>query len=370
MSSNITGLPKIVVKERPKGINPNSIPLGWKILLAVLSVILIIYAWLVTSMTNVSEAWFRDEFIYGDDPKDEFSIVKKKKFDWNMVKMGEDVARNNTRLLVVSLVRNCSGSIPCMEKKLAVLGSVFKEVHMVFFENNSRDNTRQELLKYVRGEKIMGSENVKVTLVNPFTMAENEEVCASTDGEFQNNDKAGLRGATSGRIGRMTYLRNRALNWVYRNQENYDMLLMTDMDIIGRIFPTGIKETVGHLHAKKGEIGFVTFRGFFPSGGFFDPFSYRGTDIFSQTNFTTLLLCMKGYYLMPSGQGMQQVSSSHSGGIFANLPLPPRLRYSCEHVLTIPFVTDVHLCEHVTLMEKVPNNFVNTNMSFLVKDNV
>jgi len=228
-SSNVTGLPKIIVKERPKGINPLAIPLKWKIVLVVLSVILIIYAWLITSMANVSEAWFREEFIYGDDPRDEFSIVKKRKFDWNMVKMGEDVAKNRTRLLVVSLVRNCARSISCMEKKLAVLGSVFKEVHMVFFENNSKDNTRQKLLKYVRGEKIMGADNVKVTVVNPFTMIENEEVCASTDREFQNNDKAGINGATSGRIGRMTYLRNRSLNWVYQNQSNYDMLLMTDI---------------------------------------------------------------------------------------------------------------------------------------------
>jgi hypothetical protein len=79
---------------------------------------------------------------------------------------------------------------------------------------------------------------------------------------------------------------------------------------------------------------------------------------------------MIGYFTMPSGQGLQPVSSSHSGGIFANLPLPPNLNYSVDHVITIPFVTDINLCEHITLMEKVPNNFVNTNMSFLVQDNV
>jgi hypothetical protein len=70
------------------------------------------------------------------------------------------------------------------------------------------------------------------------------------------------------------------------------------------------------------------------------------------------------------GEGLQPVDSSHSGGIFANLPLRPALRYSVDHVITIPLVADVNLCEHITLMEKVPNNFVNTNMSFLVQDNV
>lgn len=366
----MSGLPKIIVKERPLPSDPARIPLVWKIVVGTLSVVLIVYAWLLMSMTTISEALFEDKFIYADSPRDEFSIVRRRNFDWNMVKLGENTGKSRIRLLVVSLVRNCSGSIPCMEKKMAVLASVFKDVHLVLFENNSTDDTRTELLKYAKNEKRMGAENVKVTVVNPFTMKENEEFCVSGDSDFTNNDKAGLSGATSGRIGRMTFLRNRVLRYVYEHQGNYDMLLMTDMDIIGRIFPTGIKETVGYLIARRGEIGFVSFRGFFPSGGFFDPFSYRGTDILSQSKLTTLLFCMKGYFLVPSGKGMYPVCSSHSGGIFSNLPLPPDLRYSCEHVLTVPFVTDVHMCEHVTLMEKVPNNFVNTNMSFLVKDNV
>lgn len=339
-----------------------------RVLILILCAGLIIYMWLISSMVNISEAYFRDSFIYRDNPKDEFRIVPKVKFNWKMVKYGESEA-SRSRLLVVSLVRNCSCSIKCMEKKIATLSSVFKSVHVVCFENNSTDDTRVRLLEYANGSKQMSAENVKVTVVNPFTFAENEVSCTLNSADFNNNDKAGIKGASSGRIGRMTFLRNRVLEYVYQHQSEYDVLLMTDLDIIGRIFPTGIRETVGYLKSMK-DIGFVTFRGFFPSGGFFDPFSYRGTDWLSQSKFTTLLLCMKGYYTIPSGKGMYPVASSHSGGIFCKLPLAPGLSYSAEHIITLPGITSVYMCEHVSLMEKVKNNFVNTNMSFLVQDNV
>lgn len=358
---------KVVVKQSKdeKRLSTTS-----KVIIITISIIVIIYVLLITSRTNISEAYFTDSFIYRSEPRDEFLIVKRHKFNQNMVKVGTCEAKDNIRLLVVSLVRNCSGSVPCMEKKIGVLSSVFKSVHVALFENNSSDDTRLKLLEYSKiGNKKMGGENVTLTVVNPFTLVENEPNCQVSSKEFENNVKAGIRGAGTGRINRMVYLRNRVLDYIYEHQDNYDMLLMTDMDIIGRIFPTGIQETVGYLRSKK-DIGFVSFRGFFPSGGFFDPYSYKGTDIFSKSKITTLLLCMFSYFTMPSGQGLKKVVSSHSGGIFSNLPLPPHLRYSLEHVATIPFVTSINLCEHITIMEKVPNNFVNTNMTFLVKDNV
>jgi hypothetical protein len=167
----------------------------------------------------------------------------------------------------------------------------------------------------------------------------------------------------------MAFLRNKVLDYVYQHQSEYDTLLTTDLDIIGRIFPEGIKETIGYLRTTK-DIGFVSFRGYFNGKKFFDPYAYKGTDLLSQTSLTSLLACLVCQYNMPSGVGLKPVVSAHSGGAFANLPLPPHLRYLGKHVLTVPFVTDVYLCEHVTLLEQVKNNFINTNMTFLVKENV
>lgn len=358
---------KVVVK-RPE--DPSRLSTLSKIVIINLSIVLIVYVYLLTSRTNISEAYFTERFIYRSNPRDEFAIVKKDKFNRNMVNLGSHEAKSNVRLLVVSLVRNCSGSIPCMEKKVGVLSSVFKSVHVALFENNSSDDTRRILLEYsVRGNKKFGGDNVTLSVVNPFSLVENEDVCQVTSKEFENNVKAGIHGAGAGRINRMVYLRNRSLDYIYEHQSKYDMLLMTDMDIIGRIFPVGIQETVGYLRSMK-DIGFVTFRGFFSSGGFFDPFSYRGTSIITKPRLMTFLLCMISYFTIPSGQGLKPMTSSHSGGIFSNLPLSPHLRYDLEHVVTIPGVTNINLCEHITFMERVPNNFVNTNMTFLVRDNV
>lgn len=342
---------------------------GTKLLIGVICIVLVVYAFLSTSMVNIPEASFTLGYLNRETPGDEFSVVRSRKFDKRMVEVGDTWAREDGRLLVVSLVRNCENSIWCMEKKIKVLSSVFKSVHVVVFENDSEDETRLRLLDYACGRLIMGGDNVKVTVVNPFTMAENEEVCRSTNKAYTNNIKCGLHGAGSKRIAKMSFLRNKALEYVYRHQKDYNTLLLTDLDIIGRIFPRGIQETVGYLR-KKRDIGFVSFRGYFRGGGFFDPYAFRGKDFISQSPLGTLLMCMKGYFTMPSGKGLEPVSSAHSGGVFANLPLPPHLRYSAHHVVTVPLVTDLYLCEHITLMERVPNNFVNTNMTYLVRANV
>jgi hypothetical protein len=56
--------------------------------------------------------------------------------------------------------------------------------------------------------------------------------------------------------------------------------------------------------------------------------------------------------------------------VFANLPLPPSLKYEVQNIIDGPFGLSVNLCEHIPFMEKMKTNYVNTNMSFLVKDNV
>jgi hypothetical protein len=331
--------------------------------------ILFFLVWAYMHKPIVDSRLFADAFLYSNTPTDEFRTVPRSSFDWGMVATGRDFAKSEGKLLVTSLVRDCEKSIPCMEKKIGVLAEIFREVHVVFFENNSKDDTRKRLLEYTRG-KSMGGQNVKVTVINPFTMEENEEMCVSNSDIFTNNHKCEkINGASTGRIGRMARLRNMMLDYIYRHQDKYTTLLITDMDILGRWFPTGICETVGYLRTLK-KVGFITFRGYFPSGGHFDPFSFKAIQLPQKARVATLLLCMLGYFVVPVGRGLWPVASSHSGGVFANLPLKPDLSYEVENVLSLPVGISINLCEHVSFMEKMGGNFVNTNMTYLVKDNV
>jgi hypothetical protein len=338
------------------------------ILLGVCLAIFIFYSWVKSHVKKPSRELFSDSFIRGTHPIDEFRVVPPSAFNWDMVKTGSEFCFADGRLLVVSLVRNCEKSIPYMIRKIRVLASVFREVRVCLFENNSADGTRKKLLPYALGEKKIGAENAQLILINPFTMAENEEVCQSSLERFINGVKAGLiTGASGQRIGRMTYLRNRVLEYVYQHQSEYTTLLMTDMDIIGRWFATGIRETVGYLRSNP-EMGFVTFRGYYNNGGFFDPFSLKERHFLNDHPLANLLLCLKGLFAVPSGKGLYPVISSHSGGIFANLPLPPSLEYKLEDIIRIPNVYTLNVCEHVSFMEGMKNNFVNTNMTFLIQD--
>lgn len=311
---------------------------------------------------------FSREFVHRTSPRDEKIIDRNIVYDRTAVFLGRERGRKK-RLLVVSPVRNCVGSIPCMESKMKVLSRVFRRVHVVLFENNSTDGTRTELLRYARGEKTMGGDNVKVTVVNPLTLAENEPVCNLTAEVLLNEQKGGIRGTSAERISRMVFLRNQVLSYVYANQRRHDMLLMTDMDIVGRFFEKGIQETIGYLAAHP-ETGFVSFRGLTPTRVFFDPYTFRGRDPLSQSALVSFLTCIRSHLVVPVGRGMYPVETCHSGGAFINLPLPRGLRYDLEHVVTIPGLTSVYLCEHVTMMKKVKNNVINTNMVFLVNHHI
>lgn len=329
---------------------------------------LLLCIWAKSLIKKPDPVIFSDKFIRGTHPLDEFRIVPQTSFNWDMVKTGTEFCGQEGSLLVVSLVRNCEKSIPCMFRKIRVLASIFKSVHVCLFENNSTDGTRRQLVPYALGEKSLGIENVKLTLINPFTMEENERVCESRSEKFINDAKAGpITGASGQRISRMTYLRNRVLGYVYRNQPAYTTLLMTDMDIIGRWFPTGIRETIGYLRSKP-DMGFVTFRGYYHNGGFFDPFSLKEKHPLNDYPLANLALCLKGLVMVPSGEGLYRVISSHSGGIFSNLPLPPSLEYRLEDIIRLPNIYTLNVCEHVPFMEGMENNFVNTNMTFLVQD--
>jgi hypothetical protein len=296
-----------------------------------------------------------DDFIYNiDDDEDEYKLSPKNAFNHQMISLGRDQA-SRSKLLVVSLIRNCENSIPAMSCKLAVLSRIFDEVHVHLFENNSTDGTRRILLSYCGKENRLGGPNVFLTMVNPFTYKYNEAICNTSEQDLVNDQRGGnLEGIGYKRINRMVVLRNRVLEYIYRVQASYDYLLMSDMDIIGRIFPRGIQETVGYL-THFGDMGFISFRGYTNQRTYFDPYSYSSLDG------KTLITSVSSMINIPSNQGLYPVGSAHSGGAFANLPLKPGLKYELEKTHL-----GFYLCEHVTMMRQMKNNFINTNMAYLV----
>jgi hypothetical protein len=306
---------------------------------------------------NIPTYVFDDDFIFNLDDSDEDIVVPPSSFDPQLLELGTESAKGK-KLLVVSLIRNCSPSIPCMIHKIHLLSKLFSQVHVCLFENNSTDDTRKRLLSYTGNNKL--GKNVRISLINPFTFAVNEPECATHEELLSNDQRGGsLEGLGETRIARMTLLRNRVLDYIEKHQSEYDMVLMTDMDIIGRFFPKGIRETVGYL-TKFSDMGFISFRGYSDRRTYFDPYSYcpaGGT--------ATLVSGLLFLIQTPSNVGLIEVSSAHSGGIFANLPLQKGLRYNLEKSSF-----GYYLCEHVTMMRNVKNNFINTNMAFIVQDHV
>ena len=72
---------KVVVKQPD---DPKRLSTLAKVGIITVSVFIILYVFLISFRTNISEAYFTDSFIYRSNPSDEFLIVRKNKFNWNI----------------------------------------------------------------------------------------------------------------------------------------------------------------------------------------------------------------------------------------------------------------------------------------------
>jgi hypothetical protein len=129
------------------------------------------------------------------------------------------------------LIRDQIQIIPFLQQRFYEIADQWKEIRFILVENNSKDGTRQALLKWAQQDsriEVLGG-----TTVNAFTSS----VSFPATPSHKPVDEV--------RISKMAYLRNIYLQYIRMKYAHYDYCMVTDLDIQGRLYIDGIQHTIG-----------------------------------------------------------------------------------------------------------------------------
>lgn len=259
----------------------------------------------------------------------------------------------NKKVVICGLLRDVSRSkntVQSIKQRVEEVGSLFEEYKVVIVENDSSDNTREELINWAD--------------VNPNVFilgcgVNTREKCKL------NLPKTDSHNVDEKRMRKMVKLRNMYLDYIKQNFSGYDYVVMWDLDILGRVYLDGIANSFGYIRQ--------------------DP--------------TIQTMCANGVYRAPMGLSIYYDSFAHQEynepkdrtvigralnsvrsqlrGLKTKLGDPPRQVDSCFAGFAIyslsslissnveySYVEDE--CEHVTLHKGLTRVFTNPSMIFLV----
>ena len=148
---------------------------------------------------------------------------KEKRFE-TLKNLGYQNAKNY-RVVFCFLARNSSYHVNKMRVKIETIGRHFKNYHVLLFENDSNDGTREMLQDWA-------SENSKITILDCCSLGNCE---CKLDWK-----KATYDGVHSkSRIDKMRMMRQYMLDHVKKDFANWDYSIVMDFDLEGSIFKDG-----------------------------------------------------------------------------------------------------------------------------------
>lgn len=148
------------------------------------------------------------------------------------IKKGIKTAKNK-KIVICGLCRNIGyKKIKRMMEKIYNITKYFKEYKIVLFENDSTDNTRDIIKYYCSIDK-----NIKLL----DCCSKNNCDCKLS---FKTSYSSGV--LSKNRIKNMAWCRNQYLNYVKKNYQNYDYLMVVDMDLNGNVSSSGFFHSLGY----------------------------------------------------------------------------------------------------------------------------
>ena len=139
------------------------------------------------------------------------------------------------RIVFAFLSKNSETHIRSMRQKIKTLGKQFKDYHVVLFENDSVDNSRQMFKQWQKVD-------------NHFTLLD----CCSLghcDCKLNWQDASKMKGIISTtRIKKMRSMRQYVLDYIKEHFSDWDFLAVMDFDLKGAIYEDGFFTTFSNLN--------------------------------------------------------------------------------------------------------------------------
>jgi len=264
-----------------------------------------------------------------------------------------------SKCVIAGLIRNGSKHVPRIRKQIESLGAYFSDYQFLVVENDSKDDTRKQLLEWK-------SQNPRVVVLG----------CGIDVPEcVLNLPRTTGHDPDYSRIVKMAYLRNLYLDYIRDNElvRSYDYLIVLDLDLTGAHYIDGIADSFGKL-AEDSNIDAISANGrIFDSDTltiqrYYDPFAFRpfgmklefdDEDEKSEWDRKTFSFAFEIF------DPLIRVTSGFGGLTIYRIPslLQSNARY---HPPSSP---DKLGCEHVPFNASLSRVYVNPGMLFIVLEN-
>lgn len=169
-------------------------------------------------------------------PKAKFGLNNSTQFA-NSLELGKRVS-SKKKIIIASLLRDTSSRMKLIRKKVESLGELFLDYRVLIVENDSVDQTRNNLLRWSK-------ENPKIIVLGCGVGAKKCEMKEekTTTHSIDHSDKLRKR------INKMSKLRNIYLEYIKNNfdPEEYEYVALWDLDVIGSTYLDGVMNGIGEM---------------------------------------------------------------------------------------------------------------------------
>lgn len=183
-------------------------------------------------LSNMTQFDLQNKDIYKENFVPSDKLVKLGLIDQKNISVFKDMAQKgkehvkNKRIVFGLLTKNSVAHIHRMRQKLSTLGKSFGDYHIVLFENDSVDGTREALFQWQKEDK-------HVTLLSCCHLGD-------CDCHLNWKDQMEMKGFISEtRINRMRMMRQLILDHIHASFSDYDYAAFMDFDLRGAIYEDG-----------------------------------------------------------------------------------------------------------------------------------
>lgn len=265
-----------------------------------------------------------------------------------IINIGKNYMKNE-KLIITGTIRD---GYPFLEKTINNLYKdiipSFKDYIFLIVENDSKDNTREILLKYAKKDpkfKVLGCGSYNKDKCEMKLQATDMNKCPRC----------------STRINKMVKIRNIYTDEIKKPIYNdYNMVLVMDIDLPGKILENGLFHTGYHFYTNP-KIDAICALTLTETYHYHDPYAHieKGNVKIPSEIFHDIILkkCDKG--------GMDKVTGCFNGFTF----------YKRNSLIKNDYCTKVDkndqaICEHDCLNEKLDNVYINYNMIYMINRNI
>lgn len=269
-------------------------------------------------------------------------------------------------IAVAGLLRNCKENISFLQNFYRELSRHCKTSRMVIVENDSTDGTREELLRW-------NAQDSSVTvLCASADMGVNQKKCPS-DGRCS---KEYNKSPSRARIAKMAFLRNVYLEYLQKNLDKIDYVLVMDMDLHGQLFIDGLCDSLTHMEEDP-RLDAVACNGMLMAScslsatnlTYYDSFAYvaegevgEWTTLFDKRSHDDEVIRYTSKKYLRGSMELDPVASAFGGACLYRAISLRGLRYSSS--------SDRYVCEHTRLHQNLKRMAVNPRMLFIIEKNL